>query len=107
MVENPITRKQARMNAVMATLHLIVYYGIALGIWGLALKKAFVPFGLAGVIIGLLISLVLVAPVIAVQKSEERTREMMFAVGATWGNIAIFIGILGIVTWVIRAIFFG
>jgi hypothetical protein len=36
-VEKPISKGQAKMNAIMATLHLIVYYGIALSIWGLAL----------------------------------------------------------------------
>ena len=90
----------------MATLHLIICYGIALGIWGLVLKKNFLWFGLSGFIVGLLISLVFVVPVIAMQRTAKRTKNMMFAAGATWGNIGILIGILGIVVWIIRAIFF-
>lgn len=105
MEEKPITKSQAIINAVMASLHLIVYYGIALSIWGLAIKKSFVRFGLFGVILGALISLFFVAPIIAVQRTEERTKDMMFAVGAMWGNVGILIGILGLVVWIIRAIF--
>jgi hypothetical protein len=106
MEEKPITRGQAKMNAIMATLHLIFYYGIALIIWGFALKQSIFWFGLTGVILGLLISLVFVVPVIAVQRTEEYTKDMMFAAGAIWGNIGIFIGILGIIVWIIRIIFF-
>lgn len=104
--EKPITKGQAKMNAFMATLHLIVYYGIALGIWGIALKKSFLWFGLFGVIAGLMISLMFVVPVIAVQGTEERTKDIMFGVGMMWGIIAIIIGALGIIVWIIRAIFF-
>lgn len=104
--EKKITRGQAKINAVMAAIHLIIYYGIALTIWGFALKKNLLWFGLSGAVIGLLISLVFVVPVIAIQKTEERTKDIMFAAGATWGNIGIFIGILGIFVWIIRAIFF-
>lgn len=95
------------MNAVMAALHLVVYYGIAISIWGLALKKSFLWFGLYGVIAGLLISLIFVVPVIAMQRTEERTKDIMFAAGSIWVSIGILIGILGIVVWVIRAIFFN
>lgn len=104
--EKPISKGQAKMNAIMAALHLIVYYGIALSIWGLALKKSFLWFGLSGVIVGTLISLVFVVPVIAMQRTVERTKDMMFAAGAIWGNIAILVGVLGIIVWIIRAIFF-
>jgi len=104
--EKPITKGQAKMNAIMATLHLIVYYGIGLSIWGLALKKSFLWFGLFGVIVGLLISLIFVVPVIAMQRTKERTKDIMFGVGASWGIIGIIIGVLGIVVWIIRAIFF-
>ena len=104
--EKIISRGQAKMNAIIASLHLIVYYGIALSIWGLALKKSFLWFGLSGVMVGFLISLIFVAPVIAMQKTEGCTKDMMFAAGAIWGNIGIVIGILGIVVWIVKAIFF-
>jgi hypothetical protein len=94
------------MTAVFVSLQLIAYYGIAIGIWGLVFKKSFLVFGLYGVITGLLISLLSAAPVVAFQRTKERIREMSFGVGAIWGNLGIIICILGIVSWVIRAIFF-
>ena len=93
------------MNSLIAALHLIVYYAIALSVWGFALKKSFVNFGFFGAILGALISLVFVVPVIALQRTEERTKDMMFATGATWGNIGIVIGMLGFAVWIIRVIF--
>jgi len=100
-----ITKGQSKMNDIMASLHLIFYYGIALAIWGLAFKK-FLLLGLIGIGLGFLISLVFVAPVIASQRSAGRTKDMMFAAGAIWGNIAIVIGILGLIAWGIRVLFF-
>lgn len=94
------------MNAVMAAFHLVVYYGIASIIWGFALKRSMVWFGFSGAIVGLAISSIFVVPVIAAQRTEERTRDIMFAAGAIWGNIGIIIGILGIIVLVIRLIFF-
>ena len=106
MEEKSISKNQAKINAVMAALHLIVYYGIALSVWGLAFKKSFLYFGLAGMILGALISLIFVVPIIAIQKTAERTKDMMFAAGAIWGNIGILIGVVGLVAWIVRAIFF-
>ncbi len=104
--EQFITKSQSRMNAIMATLHLIFYYGIALLIWGFALKRSLLWFSLSGVLLGFIISLLFVAPVMASQKTVSRTKDMMFAAGALWGNLAIVIGILGILTFIIRVIFF-
>lgn len=94
------------MNAVVAALHMIVYYSVALGIWGLAFKKGFLQFGLFGSLLGLLISLVFIVPIIALSRSEDHTKEMMFAIGATWGNLGILVGILGVIVWIVRAVFF-
>lgn len=81
MEERPIDKIQAYSSGVMTVLHLVVYYGVAIGIWGLALKKSFLWFTLVGVIIGLLLGLI-AGPIIAKQRTNERSREMMFAVGA-------------------------
>lgn len=105
MKEKQITKSQARVNAIMAILHLIVYFAIALGVWGLALEKSILWFGLGGAVAGLLIGLLFVAPVVSSQRSGDRTKEMMFAVGAIWGFIALSIGILGIIVWIIRLVF--
>lgn len=104
--EQSISKYQANMNAVMATLHLMVYYGVVLLIWGFSLNKNILLFSFIGIIIGLIIGLVFVAPVMAMQKTVGRTKDMMFAAGALWGNLAIVIGVLGVIVWVIRAIFF-
>ena len=104
-----IIKRAAKVNAIKATLHFIVLYGIALSIWGLALKKNFLWFGLFGVIVGLLISLAFVVPVIVKQmtlRTEGDPRDTMFGAGVIWGGWAIIIGVLGIVVWIIRAIFF-
>ena len=101
----PIHRSESIMTAVFVSLHLLVYYGIAIGIWGLVFKKSFLVFALYGVIAGLLISL-LSAPVVAFQRTRERIRLMADGVGLVWGNLGIIIGVVGLVAWVIRLIFF-
>ena len=102
----PVHRNESIMTAVFVSLQLMAYYGIAIGIWGFVFKKSFLVFGLCGVIVGLIISLVSAAPVIAFQRTKERIGDISFAVGASWGNVGIIIGIFGIVAWIIRAIFF-
>ena len=101
-----ISQGQAIMNGIMASLHLIFYYAFALIIWGFALKRNWLWFGASGAVLGFLVSLFFVFPVIAGQRTEDRTREMMFATGAIWGNIAVVAGVVGIVVWIARAIFF-
>jgi len=102
----PIHRSESVMTAVFVSLQLLAYYGIAIGIWGLAFKKSFLAFGLYGVIAGFLISLLSVAPVIAFQRTKERIRDMSFGAGALWGNLGIAIGVLGLIALVIRFVFF-
>lgn len=106
MEEEPISRVKARTSAVMAALHLIVYYGAAVGLWGLALKMSLILFVLVGAIIGLLISLLFVSPVVAMQRTKEKARDMMFAASSIWGGISIIIGVLALVIWIIRVLFF-
>ena len=101
----PIHRSEAIMTAVFVSLQLMAYYGIAIGIWGLVFKKSFLVFGLYGVIVGLLISLLSAAPVVAFQRTKERIRNIAFGVGAIWGNLGIIIGVVGLVLWVIKFIF--
>jgi len=101
----PIHRSESIMTAVFVSLQLMAYYGIAIGIWGLVFKKNFLVFGLYGVIAGLLISLLSVAPVVAFQRTKERIRLIVDGVGLMWGNIGIIIGIVGLVALVIRLIF--
>lgn len=102
----PLHKSESVMTAVFVSLQLMAYYGIAIGIWGLVFKKSFLTFGIYGLIVGLLISLLSAAPVVAFQRTKEKVRDMSFGAGAIWGNLAIIIGVLGLVAWVIRVIFF-
>ena len=103
---NQIHRSESIMTAIFVSLQLMVYYGIAIGAWGLVFKKTFLWFFLYGAVGGLLISLIFVAPVISGQRTKERIKDMVFAAGSIWGNIGILIGIIGIIVWVVRVIIF-
>lgn len=102
----PIHRSESIMTAIFVSLQLMAYYGIAIGIWGLVFKKSFLAFSLYGVIGGLLISLLSVAPVVAFQRTKERIRDIVYGVDLIWGTLGIIIGIVGLVAWAIRLIFF-
>lgn len=102
----PIHRNESIMTAVFVSLRLMVFYGIAIGIWGLVFKKSILLFGLCGVVAGLIICLFSVAPVIASQRTKQRIRDMVFGAGAMWGNLGIIIGIVGLVALVIRSLIF-
>ena len=100
----PVHKGESIMTAIFDSLGFIVCYGIAIGIWGIVFKRAFLVFGFYGVIIGLLISL-FVAPVIASQRTKEKIRNMSFGAGALWVRLGIIIGVIGLIAWVIRLIF--
>jgi hypothetical protein len=102
----PIHRNESIMTAVFVSLRLMVFYGIAIGIWGLVFKKSILLFGLCGVVAGLIICLFSVAPVIASQRTKQRIRDMVFGAGAMWGNLGIIIGAVGLVALVIRFLIF-
>lgn len=106
-VGKPLHRSNSIMTAVFVTLQLMLYYGMAMGIWGLAFKRSFLAFGFYGLIIGLLISLLFAGPVVAFQRTEEKIRDMSFGVGATWGNLGIIVGVVGLIVLVIRLLFFN
>lgn len=102
----PIHRSESIMTAVFVSLQVMIYYGIAIGIWGLVFKKSFLMFGLFGLIIGLLISLLSVAPVIAFQRTKEQIKDMELGASMMWGNLGIIIGVVGLVALGIRFILF-
>jgi hypothetical protein len=102
----PIHRKEAAMTAVMNTIQLMITYGITLGLWGLVFKKSFFTFSLYGVIAALIISLLLVAPVTASQRTKKRIQDISFGAGLMLVTPVIYIGIAGLVVWVIQLIFF-
>ncbi len=101
-----IHSSQAIMTAVFVSLRLITYYALAIGIWSLVFSKSFFSFFLYGAIAGFIISLIFVAPVISTQRTRERIRDIVFGAGALVGNFGIIIGILGLIAWIIKLIFF-
>ena len=102
----PVNRSESIMSGVFVSLQVMVYYGIAAGIWGLVFEHNFLTFGLYGVIAGLLISLLSAGPVVAFQRTKERVRDISFGAGATLGNLGIIVGVLGIIAWIVRVVFF-
>jgi hypothetical protein len=103
----PLHRRESIMTAVFVSLQLISCYGIAIGIWGMAFKKSFLIFGFYGVIAGLLMSLLSVAPVVAFQRTRKRIRNIVDGVGLMLGTPGIIIGVVGLIVWVVRLIFFN
>jgi len=101
----PIHKSEAVMTAIWDSLFYIILYGIAIGIWGLVFGKSFSTFFHYGNILGFLISL-LVAPIIACQRTKQKVRDMSFGAGAIWGFLIIWIGILGLTVWIVKSIFF-
>ena len=105
-IGTPLHRSESVISAVFVSLQLMAYFGISIGIWGLVFKKSFLVFGFYGIIAGFIISLLFAAPVIALQRTKERIKDMSFSIGALWGNLGIFIGVLGLAALIIRLIFF-
>lgn len=102
----PIHRSEAVMTAVWCVLQLIVLYAVVGGIWGLVFKKSFFVFGLLGGIAGLLVSALFVAPVVASQRTKQRIQDIVFGAGSLLFVPVILIGVLGLIAWVVRLIFF-
>lgn len=105
-VGTPIHRSESIMTAVWNSLQLMASYGIVAGIWGLVFQKSFFVFAFYGAIVGLLISLLFIAPVIAFQRTKQKVQDMSFGAGSMWLVPAIFIGVLGITVWAIKLLFF-
>lgn len=105
-IGTPLHKSEAVMTAVWCVLQLIFIYAIVGGIWGLVFKKSFLFFGLFGGIIGLLVSLLFVAPVVAHQRTKQRIQDIVFGAGSLLFVPIIYIGILGLIVWIIKLIFF-
>jgi uncharacterized membrane protein len=101
----PVSRNESVMTAVFVSLWIMIDFGIAIGIWGLVFKKAFLVFGLYGILVGLLISLFF-TPVIAFQRTKESIRNMTAGFNNMFHNLAIIVGVVGLIAWGVRAIFF-
>lgn len=98
-----ISAKESKMTAVMNMFQLIMSYGIALGFWGLVFNKGFITYAIYGAIIGLILG-VFFYPIFSKQRSKEKIQEASFIIGGMWINLAIVIGILGLIIWIIKLI---
>lgn len=99
----PLHRREVIIATVITSLELTAEYVVAIGIWGLVFKKNFLVLGF---IVGFIISLLTTTPVVAIQRTRERIREVESWAGYIWGNLAIMIGTVGLVALIIRVIFF-
>lgn len=101
-----IHRSEAIMTAFFVSSKLIVYCGIAISIWGLVFNKSFLIFGFYGAVVGLIISLLFVAPVISFQRNKKRIRDLVSGVGMLLIPIIFIVGVVGLVALIIKSIFF-
>jgi len=101
----PVHRNSPIVTFVFNSLELMIMYGIAFGIWGLIFSRSFFVFAIYGSILALIIN-ILFGPVVAFQRTREKVREMSFVFGYLWSNLAIYVGILGLIVLAIRLIFF-
>lgn len=82
-----------------AVINLIFWYGIAFGIWGLALKLNFLLFIVIGVVVALLITTFCSAPLFFMKRTPEHNANTMFFIGI-WVKLAVVIAIIGLFVWV-------
>ncbi|GEM_PF-4822061 len=87
-------------------LNLSLYYGIAISIWGLALRVNLLWSFLTGTVLGLIVAFTFCLATIATRpKSMEEIGDRKFFVGS-WDIFAIVIGIAGLAVWMVRILFF-
>lgn len=103
----PFHRWESVMTAIFVSLQLMVCYGIVVGIWGLVFGQSFWIFGFYGVIGGFLISLLFAAPAVVSQRTRGSIRKMVDSIGMVCVNIPIIVGIMGLIAWAIRLMFFN
>lgn len=86
-----------------AILTLCVFYGLAGGLWGLAMHANLVWSAIGGVALAVIITLTTCSyPIFApFGKVEEELRERVFFV-ALWVMFAIVLGGFGLVVWAVR-----
>ena len=84
---------------------LLVIYAIAGAAWGLAVHGAVIWFAAGGAVLGALLG-ALGAAIISRARSVSGSIEMQAVAGAVFGLPGVAIGVLGLVVWLVRAVFF-
>lgn len=102
----PLHKNESVMTAFFVSVQLMIYYGISLGVWGLVFNNKSPVFFLSGVFIGIVISLMFVAPVVASQRTKEQIKKIVDGVWLMWGVPLRFIFIVGIIALVVKSFFF-
>jgi len=105
MDEQPIEKRDTRAEAIGSVVRFAFTYGVVVGLWGLALNKDFVLFGVVGAILGSILSLIFAVPVISTRKTYEDMDDAVSGTNAIWGAAAIYVGISGVIVWIVRIIF--
>jgi hypothetical protein len=95
----------AKSRAVITFGYLVFIYGGAASIWGLAFRTSLVGFLIGGIILGALAGAI-AATVIASQKTLRAAQDMQLAAWASWGNVGLLAGVVGLAVLGARAIFF-
>jgi hypothetical protein len=98
-----IPQSEAVLTALFVAFKIVVMYFIASSIWGLVFGLWF-WFAVIGTVIGFLISLTAFGA-ISKQITRERVRDMVAGVGLLVGNLAILIGVIGLITLVIKTLY--
>lgn len=88
-----------------AAISLMLYYGIAFGVWSFVFEMNFMWFVLAGITVSLLIIAFLSAPLFTMERTMNHIDDVTFIVGV-WTNLAILFGALGLLAWGVRIIVF-
>ncbi len=104
-VGTSISRSQAVGTAIWDSFFYIILYALVVGIWASIFNASFLRSARWGALIGIAISLLSVGPVIAFQRTKEKVRDMSFGAGQLWGKLGIILGILGVITFVVKVIF--
>jgi hypothetical protein len=97
----PIYKSESIITWIINSFSLMMYYGIAVGIWGLVFGRSLTFSFLYGISIGLLIN-ILFGGTVAFQRTRERIKEMSLVVFSLWGNFAIVAGIIGLFVLIIK-----
>lgn len=101
-----VHKRDSISAAIYASSRVIISFGIGIGIWSLLLSKSFLHFVIYGIGVGFIISLFIIFPVIAKQRTKERIKDMIFSIGALIIPIGFGIGAIGIIAWLTKIIFF-
>jgi hypothetical protein len=98
-------RSTARLRGGFTVIFFALIYGLAGGLWGLALNFSPRWFMSGGAGVGILLGGI-AAAVITSKPTPDQSKDMQFAANSTFGMLGILIGLVGLVVWGLRALFF-